>query len=539
MRQLLETAGVDWTVMGRRDHPDPVVTAVTADSRRAGPAALFVALPGTRVDGHDYVTDALARGCRAVLTSRGRAAETARMAAGQDFLHLASEDPREAFGRLCAALQGQPAAEMVMIGITGTNGKTTSTYLLEELIRRSGGEPGVIGTVNYRYRERSLPASHTTPEAETLQRLLREMAGAGVTHVIMEVSSHALEQRRVAGILFDVALFTNLSHEHLDYHGDMERYYAGKKRLFYEHLKPGGAAVIVAAAEDEGGPAAGTWARRLAAELLPLSRPAGSPKSRRRAESLRLIRCGFTDGELRVAARRSSLAGVEARLQGPGGAWTLQSSLVGGFNLDNLLGVAGVGLALGLSPEQIRTGLAAAAPPPGRLERFTSSRGLDVFVDYAHTPDALAHVLQALRPLTPGRLIVLFGCGGDRDRAKRPLMGAIAARGADIVVVTSDNPRSEEPAAIMAAIERGLLEGGARRGRLESLLRSPAGLRGYDLVESRRRAIRDTIFFARPGDVVLVCGKGHETTQVVAGVSRFFDDRLEVREQLAILGQAR
>ena len=452
-----------------------------------------------------------------MLVAAGRRSKTER---GKNApLRLELPDPREALGRLAAALNGQPARKMVMIGITGTNGKTTASYLLEDLIRRCGGEPGVIGTVSYRYRQRVVPATHTTPGPETLQRLLAEMAAAGVTHVVMEVSSHALEQRRVAGIRFDAALFTNLSHDHLDYHGGMESYYACKKRLFSDYLKPAGAAVVVA---GDG------WNQRLAAELLPLARKS------EKMPGLKLLRCGFADGELRVERHRIELNGLSANLSGIAGDWRLNSSLVGEFNLSNLLGVAGVALALGFSPERISAALAVAAPPPGRLERFSSRRGVEVFVDYAHTPDALGHVLAALRPHA-GRLVVIFGCGGDRDRAKRPLMGEIAGRLADIVILTSDNPRGEEPGAILAAIEAGVKGAGLARCRLESLLGSTARRRGYDLLASRRLAIRDTLYWARPGDLVLLAGKGHETTQVIGSTIRHFDDRREVAEQLEVV----
>ena len=254
LQELFQSAAVAYTVAAGRERDAPAVTAVTADSRRAGPQSLFVALPGTRVDGHDYVAAAVEQGCRVVLCNRG-----CRLPVGvaEKVVHLVTDDTRWAFGRLCAALQGFPAREMVMIGITGTNGKTTASYLLEELIRNSGGEPGVVGTVNYRYRDRVLPAAHTTPDPESLQKLLRQMAVAGVSHVIMEVSSHALEQQRVAGIDFDVALFTNLSHEHLDYHGDMASYFAGKKRLFDDHLKPRGAAVVVMGPQENDDPGEG------------------------------------------------------------------------------------------------------------------------------------------------------------------------------------------------------------------------------------------------------------------------------------------
>ena len=292
----------------------------------------------------------------------------------------------------------------------------------------------------------------------------------------------------------------------------------------------------------------GDWNRRLAAELQGLAGAvaAGSAEfnGAGKTPALRLWRCGFADGELQLQGWQSGLAGLTAELAGVAGHWQLRSGLAGHFNLLNLLGVAGVGLALGLQPEGIAGALAVAAPPPGRLERFSGRRGVTVFVDYAHTPDALTQVLKALRPHAR-RLVVVFGCGGDRDRGKRPEMGKVAGRLADIVVLTYDNPRSESPAAILAAIERGVQAAGLRRRRLESLLaesgsgsgqRSGPG-RGYDLLESRRRAIADTIFFARPGDVIAVCGKGHETSQIIGQSRRFFDDRQEVARQLAVDGR--
>lgn len=518
------------------------VSAVTADSRRADGDSLFVALAGEQVDGHDYIADAVARGCRLILTQRGRRVDQQKLAglAGEAVLCLSTPDTREALGWLCAALQGHPARSLLLIGITGTNGKTTCAYLLEALIASGGGQPGVIGTVNYRYRGREVAAAHTTPEPEGLQWLLAEMRQAGVTHVVMEVSSHALVQRRVAGVEFDVALFTNLSREHLDYHGDMESYFAAKKRLFEQHLKPGAAAVVCAAelavaadsqkrAASEAGckPAAGIdWNWRLAEQLRLCGQTAAG-------RAPRLWRCGFASGELRLLSQRSGLNGIKARLAQAHGEWELTSPLVGDFNLLNLLGVAATGLALEMSPEAIAAALAVAPPPPGRLERFVDRRGMKVFVDYAHTPAALEQVLRTLRPHSR-RLIVIFGCGGDRDRGKRGPMGEIAGRLADIVVLTSDNPRNEEPAAILATIEAGVKGTGLQRCRLEALL-AGTGRRGYDLLVSRRRAIAETIFFADAGDVIVLCGKGHETYQQIGSQCRYFDDRREVAEGLAVV----
>jgi len=480
------------------------VRSVTADSRKVEEDSLFVAVKGLSVDGHEYIDEAVRRGSAAVVVEKGcwrKQKLTVPV--------LEVEDSREALGLLVAAFWEHPASQMVMIGITGTNGKTTCAYLIEEMIRRAGGTPGVIGTVNYRYGGKVEPASHTTPDPERLQELLRRMADSGVTHVVMEVSSHALAQKRLAGVRFDVAVFTNLSRDHLDFHGDMEEYYLAKEKLFTEHLKKGGTAVVVK--DDD------PWSARL-------TRALGS-------RNVKLITCGVT-GDLTPEQARITDQGIQAKVKTAQGAMEIDSNLVGSFNLDNLIAAAGVGLALGKTVKETERLLAGSPGPPGRLERIDSPRGVTVFVDYAHTPDALARVVETLRPLAH-RLIVIFGCGGDRDRGKRPLMGKAVAS-ADLVVITSDNPRSEDPFQIMSEIERGLAPLMVRK-RLEFLLENSKTIRGYDLVASRRQAIRDVLFYARRGDVVLIAGKGHETEQQVGGARLHFDDREEAKTALAMI----
>ncbi|MGV1098067.1 UDP-N-acetylmuramoyl-L-alanyl-D-glutamate--2,6-diaminopimelate ligase [Thiovibrio sp. JS02] len=517
LRELLE--GV--AVLNADALEDRQITGIASDSRQVVAGGLFVAVPGLTVDGHDYLDAAVEQGCVAVLVEKGRG----KRFRNQKILCLEVVDTRTALGRIAAAFYGWPAARLVMIGITGTNGKTTTTYLLESVLRQAGGNPGVIGTVNYRYNQVVLPAPFTTPDPVVLQRILADMVTAGVSHVVMEVSSHALEQKRLASIFFDVALFTNLTRDHLDFHGSMEQYYASKKSLFLSHLKPEGAAVILCGSE----PAADDWGRRLLAEV----RESAETK-KAASRGLRIIDCGLGQGRVRVLAAQQDLAGTTARLQVPAGEVALRSVMVGRFNLKNLLGAFGVGMALGIAVEKIAAGLEAAPAAPGRLERAPGPGGVAVFVDYAHTPDALENVLQTLREVSAGRLIVVFGCGGDRDRGKRPLMGSVAARYADIVVLTSDNPRSEEPALILAEIERGLAETGLPRMRAEALL-GEKGLKGYDVIVSRREAIRTTLSHARPGDVVAVCGKGHETYQITRKGKIFFDDRVEAAIQSAVV----
>jgi UDP-N-acetylmuramyl-tripeptide synthetase len=483
---------------------------------------LFVAIPGLTVDGHAYLEAAVKKGCAAVLVGRGRC----RGWKHDKVACLEAADTPKALGQAAAGFHGHPARRMLMIGITGTNGKTTTTYLLESIIRQAGGNPGVIGTVNYRYNAVEIPAPFTTPEPVSLHRILAEMADNGVTHVIMETSSHALEQKRVAGILFDAALFTNLSRDHLDFHGNMESYFASKKMLFGEYLKQDGKAVVI---RDDREASDIDWGRRLLAELR-ADKALGYTGKKGRT----LVECGFSGGAVAVREAQESLGGTVARLATPEGELQLRSGLVGTFNLKNLLGAVGVAVALHIPGEKIAEGIARAQAAPGRLERVAAPAGVNVFVDFAHSPDALANVLQTMRRLTAGRLIVVFGCGGDRDRGKRPLMGRVAGTMADVAVLTSDNPRSEQPADILRDIEAGILETGMPRLRLEAILQGEA-MRGYDVLSSRRQAIRETIRHARPGDVVLVCGKGHETYQITPEGKFFFDDRLEAAAQAAVI----
>lgn len=508
-----------------------MISGVSSDSRDVKPGDLFVALSGGSVDGHNFIDQAVEKGCAAVLAEKGRIA--GRLA--NDTVKVEVADSRTALGHLAACFYGHPARQAKLIAITGTNGKTTSSYLVESILREAGFKPGVIGTVNYRYTRADgtrveMPAPLTTPEATVLQRLIREMVDQGVSHVVMEVSSHALAQKRLAGLLFDVAVFTNLSRDHLDFHHDMQDYFNSKKKLFAEHLKPEGRAVIITetagkthgrAAEDEI-----CWGRNLAAEL------AGQ-------QGKRLITCGFDrDSSIRPARFSFDINGIEAEIITDRGTFQVHSRLAGDFNVKNILTATGTAIALGLDCAPIRQGLTVATAVPGRLERIEiqsgKGTGPTVFVDYAHTPDALANVLATLKKLAPHRLICVFGCGGDRDHGKRKLMGKTAGRLSDIVLATSDNPRSEDPAAILAAIEQGLADSPLVRRPAEDILKD--GLKsGYDIIISRRRAIRTAIRQASPGDIILISGKGHEDYQISGPDRIFFDDRIEARKNLAAL----
>jgi UDP-N-acetylmuramoyl-L-alanyl-D-glutamate--2,6-diaminopimelate ligase len=402
---------------------------------------------------------------------------------------------RAALPRLADAFHGHPSAALTLVGITGTNGKTTTSYLVDALLRATGLATGIIGTIQYVLGGEARPANQTTPEALEIRGMLAEMRARGIGGVAMEVSSHALALSRVDGLQFDVAVFTNLTQDHLDFHGTLDEYRRAKRRLF-ELLaaspKPRRTAVVNA--DDPSGAA---MVAGLDLAVLPFGLGPGA--------------------RVRAVEHASGLEGIRMTVDTPRGRLTLHSPLVGEHNVMNLLGAVATGLALDLAPPAIAAALAAVQTVPGRFEQVRAGQPYLVVVDYAHTPDALERVLATARKLTTGRLGVVFGCGGDRDRGKRPLMGAAAAAGADVLIVTDDNPRWEDPAAIRAAILAG-----ARGQRAEVVE-----------VGDRRAAIRAAVDRARAGDIVLVAGKGHEAGQEVGGVVHPFDDRDVVREALA------
>jgi len=476
---------------------DPTITRVTGDSREVIPGSVFFALPGVKADGHAFAAEAARRGAVAVVAERKVDCGTA--------LLLLAPSSRRAMAVAAANFHGRPGEALRLAAVTGTNGKTTVAWLVEACAQAAGLPLGVMGTITHRFPGAVRSASHTTPESTTIQALLAEMRDAGAKGAMMEVSSHALAQDRVAGLHFAVAGFTNLTRDHLDYHGDMEGYFAAKRRLFAEHLAPGGTAVVNA--QDPFG-------TRLADQLGP---------------GRRVWRYGTRDAdELHPVSLSAGLRGIEARFATPLGDLEIHSPLVGAHNVENLLCAAGIALALGLPPGAVARGLSDSPGAPGRLERI-AARGIDVFVDYAHTEDALARALDALRAAAPRRLLCVFGCGGDRDHGKRPLMGRAAGRRADLVVVTSDNPRTEDPAAIIAEILPGLGEAGG-----QPLDRAAAldGGRGYVVEPDRPAAIRLAIGAAREGDAVLIAGKGHEDYQIVGTEKRHLDDREEARAAL-------
>ncbi|HVZ86670.1 MAG TPA: UDP-N-acetylmuramoyl-L-alanyl-D-glutamate--2,6-diaminopimelate ligase, partial [Polyangia bacterium] len=464
-----------------------VIAEVRDDSRQVGAGDLFVAVPGTAADGRKFVADAAARGAVALVVE-------ADGHAPPEFPGVVVTVPnaRRALGVIAANRFGAAQA-LELLAVTGTNGKTTTTYLVEEMLRAAGRAPGVIGTVSY--RAAGLPgggraAPLTTPGALALHGLFAEMRSAGATDVVLEASSHALEQGRLDGCRFRVAALTNLTQDHLDYHGTMTAYEAAKAILFERLIDPAQGASVTFA-DDEAGRR--MHARARAATRLRVARAPGA---------------AARGADVVVERHAQEAGGTRATLATPVGRLEIASSLVGGYNLENLSLAVGMAIARGLAADAIVHGAARLRGVPGRLERVGNPRGVLCLVDYAHTPDALERAIAALRPLVAParRLIVVFGCGGDRDRGKRPLMGEIAARDGDLAIVTSDNPRSEEPAAIIAMI----LEGVRRAGGAELNAAALSGAaRGYHVEVDRRTAIRRAAAAAAPGDVLLIAGKGH------------------------------
>jgi len=484
--------------------PETPVKALHYQSRDVGPGGVFFAIPGLAVDGHDYIDDACQQGATAVVAEKP-------VAPGVPVLQVANS--RMALAQAAAAYYGHPSRDLTVIGLTGTNGKTTVSYLIENMLSQAGLAAGVIGTVSYRYGDREVPASRTTPESLDLQRILADMHQHGVTHVVMEVASHGLDLHRVDACWFDVAAFTNLTQDHLDFHGDMERYWASKKSLFTRLLPLGPKADHAMAVINRDNPRG-----RLLADEIAEVRPT--------------VTFGTsTDNQVWPDVKRSDLTGMEAILHTPRGPFTMTSPLVGQHNLENILTATGCGIALDLPLEAIQAGIAATTAVPGRLEPVADPGGRFIYVDYAHTPDALENVLRALDALRQGRLICVFGCGGDRDRRKRPLMGEIAARMSDLTVVTSDNPRTEDPLSIIEDALVGVRRAAPQAYTLDNV-RRPSGQRGHIVLPDRREAIGLAISVAEPGDTVLIAGKGHETYQIIGRTTIPFDDREEARQAL-------
>jgi UDP-N-acetylmuramyl-tripeptide synthetase len=482
--------------------PDPVVRGITCDSREVAPGDVFFALRGAGVDGHSYLGQAIALGASAVFVEALPEGLELR-----DAVAVVVPDTRRALAPVSVRFFGAPAEELFLVGVTGTNGKTSTTYLIESILSAAGKNVGVIGTVEVRFAGERRRTPNTTPESLDLQRTLRDMRTRGVDAAVMEVSSHGLELGRVEGCRYDVAAFTNLTQDHLDFHSDMDRYRDAKLRLFRQHLAERAGAVINL--DDPSARRFVDAAREAGARVVRVSRRA-------------------PEAEVLLEAAEVSLTGTRARVRLPDGPLELTLPLVGDFNLENLLVACGVATAAGVAPAKIAAGVAECPQVPGRVERVSGAApgAPTVFIDYAHTPDAVEKLMLALRPLCRGRLIAVFGCGGDRDAGKRPLMARAVARYADGVIATSDNPRTEDPEKILDQVEAGLTE-------LPKL--APDGLahgRGYARIADRRAAIDAAVRAAAADDTVVIAGKGHEDYQIIGRERLPFHDGDEARRAL-------
>jgi UDP-N-acetylmuramoyl-L-alanyl-D-glutamate--2,6-diaminopimelate ligase len=487
LRQLvasLETLSVEGAM-------DREVSGIAYDSRRVTPGMVFVAIPGQKTDGHEFIQTAIERGATAIICERNGILP-------QKATKIKVGDVREALARVAIAFHGNPASKLKVIGVTGTNGKTTVTFLVKAMLEAAGIKTGLMGTVRYEIGDRVIPAQRTTPESLEVQQMMAQMVKAGCEACVMEVSSHALEQKRVLGIDFDVAIFTNLTRDHLDFHGTMENYFAAKQKLFVARGKQKKSAAVINIDDDFGARLSGQTNAEV--ELT-----YGLEKAAR----------------LRAAKIQLGHDGSKFTVETPERSFACRLPLIGRHNIYNALAATGAGLALGVEVVHIQAALNAVTPVPGRLESVSLGQPFGVFVDYAHTDDALKNVLATLREITKGRVLVAFGCGGNRDAGKRPKMGKIAAELADFTIITSDNPRKEEPEKIAAQIEEGF-----RQVRVDA----------YRMELDRRRAIHEIIAEARDGDTVLIAGKGHETYQEFEDTVVPFDDRAHAREALETAG---
>ncbi|MGH7258299.1 MAG: UDP-N-acetylmuramoyl-L-alanyl-D-glutamate--2,6-diaminopimelate ligase [Nitrospiraceae bacterium] len=485
-------------ILERRGNQNVVIADITDDSRAVSPGSLFVAVRGERVDGHDFLESALKQRAGAIVTQQVSVIDTVPT--------VQVRDSRAALGILGSRFYGDPTHRLRVIGVTGTNGKTTTTYICKSLLESTGRQIGLIGTVAYLVGREVIPASHTTPGAIELQRLFSRMVQGGINGVVMEVSSHALALDRTGGVEFDVAVFTNLTQDHLDFHADMDDYFRAKLRLFTgmnpNGVKGGGKRAVVNC-DDPRGP------RVAASSSAPVWTYGIHSAADIKAEGVRL-----------------SAGGTSFLLHTPAGSGRIESKLVGEHNVYNVLAAIGAVLHEGLTLDQILSGIAGVTHVPGRFERVEAGQDFTVVVDYAHTEDALVRLLTAAQPLQAGRLITVFGCGGDRDRTKRPKMGRVAVQFSDVVVLTSDNPRTEDPLAILDEVEVGVKVALTQRPHVT-----------YAKIADRRAAIEQAIAEAHAGDIVLIAGKGHEDYQIIGTKKIHFDDREVAREAIIKRGQ--
>jgi len=508
-------------IMGNLEIP---IQGITYDSRMVSKDFLFAAIKGQHLDGSRFIPDAIKHGMSAILAEEPVTPPTPPLIKGWigGVTQIIVPDVREAMAILAAAFYGEPSKKLTLLGVTGTNGKTTITYLVESILKAAGFNVGVVGTINFRYANKIVNAPHTTPEAPDLQNIFKQMVDNGVTHCIMEVSSHSLAQKRVDGSRFVGGIFTNLTQDHLDYHKTMEGYFESKTRLFTDFIAKEKNGFSVINIDDP-------WGVRL------------------KTQDSRFKILGYSlkqETEIHPVKVSFSEKGLEAMLNTPIGSVKISSLLLGEYNLQNIMAAVGVGIGLGLDKQIIENGIANLKRVNGRLERILSNNffGFQAVVDYAHTGDALERVLNTLRPLTKGRLITVFGCGGDRDRGKRPIMGEIATRLSDFTIITSDNPRTEDPLEIIKEIETGINTGvrdqrpGVRKisdAEFQELQTPNSELRiAYAVIPDRHEAIKAAINMAAPQDIILVAGKGHEDYQIIGSTKIHFNDSEEIKRAM-------
>ncbi len=475
---------------------DQEVSSLTASSREVKPGQLFAAIRGTTIDGHKFIPDALAAGVTAILAESAPPVDLDRAVA---WLHV--PDSRFALSALASQMAGHPWQDMAMAGVTGTNGKTTTAFLIHHVMKSAWHRAGLLGTILVDDGETTEPARHTTPGSIELSDLLGRMRDNGCRGVAMEVSSHGIHQHRIAAIGFDACVFTNLTQDHLDYHGTLDAYYQAKADWFHS-----------LAADRRG---------KKPAAVINTDDAYGVELAKSLDGKMPVVKFGFNvHCDFRANNFRQSPRGMEFELAAKGKSYLVRAPLIGRFNVYNLLAALAAASACGIRPREAVAAVAKAPQVPGRMENVGNAGGATVFVDYAHTPDAVENACRTLKELNPRRLITVFGCGGDRDKGKRPLMAAAAARHSDAVVITSDNPRSEDPLAIIREIEAGM------------------GGKGFISIPDRAEAISHAVMNALSGDIILIAGKGHETTQQFAAETIDFDDRKHASRALRDRAQA-
>jgi UDP-N-acetylmuramoyl-L-alanyl-D-glutamate--2,6-diaminopimelate ligase len=484
------------------------IEGVAYHSNQVKKGFLFVAIRGMEVDGHRFIGEAIQRGAEAVLLEEDREIS--------DRTIIVVPNSRKALAKISSNFYGNPSSQVRLIGVTGTNGKTTATYLLESIFKKAGYHVGVIGTINYRFGQKTTPALNTTPESLDLQRILWEMVKEGISHVIMEVSSHGLDLDRVFECQFDGAIFTNLTAEHLDYHKTLNHYFESKRKLFSESLMKS------------------RKTRRFA--ITNHDDPRGEEIVK--GIDLPVIRYGLNPScDISADQVTSTFEGLSCRIKTPRGEFSIHSQLIGEFNVYNILAAVATGIAMDIPVETIKNGVESLEGVLGRFEKIGNRRGLHVIVDYAHTHDALERVLLGLKnvlrssPQGNGKMITVFGCGGDRDRTKRPLMGKVAATYSDLSILTSDNPRTEDPLTIMNEVEMGFKSLSLFEWHRDEIA-SWRSKKGYLKVSDRREAIRMAIRLAQSLDTVLIAGKGHEDYQIIGKQKFPLDDHIEAKKAL-------